>query len=384
MSLKIVPPAFIPCFLGQFAFSSVFFMLLPTIPIYLARLGMTEAGIGVQVGALSVSSLILRPLVGRALLKIPERNFMMAGAVIFALSSVTYLVAKPFWPLFMLRVFQGIGLAFFATAAFTFITRISPEAHRGQTFGYFYLSINTAFALAPIFGLFVMNRFDFTVFFLICTGFSLFSLFVIQRIGKAQGVPTEDPSPRPPLLCREAIPPAIVSSMGNMGWGAVMAFFPLYALQRGVANPGLFFAVYAAILILGRGLGGKILDYHTRERVILPCLAIQSTAMVILSQSTTMRMFIVVAVVWGMGNAFLYPSLVAYTLDQAGSLRGPAMGTYLALADLGTGLGSVIMGAIIQWTDYPTMFLCLALTGLINLLYFNISVRRKEVRYADL
>jgi len=60
------------------------------------------------------------------------------------------------------------------------------------------------------------------------------------------------------------------------------------------------------------------------------------------------------------------------------------MGTYLALADLGTGLGSVIMGAIIQWTDYPTMFLCLALTGLINLLYFNISVRRKEVRYADL
>jgi len=80
-------------------------MLLPTIPIYLARLGMTEAGIGVQVGALSVSSLILRPLVGRALLKIPERNFMMAGAVIFALSSVTYLVAKPFWPLFMLRVF---------------------------------------------------------------------------------------------------------------------------------------------------------------------------------------------------------------------------------------------------------------------------------------
>jgi hypothetical protein len=73
---KILTRDFVLCFFAQFAFSSVFFILIPTIPIYLSRLGATEAGIGILVGVLSVSSLILRPLVGRALLKIPEKKFI--------------------------------------------------------------------------------------------------------------------------------------------------------------------------------------------------------------------------------------------------------------------------------------------------------------------
>lgn len=88
-------------------------------------------------------------------------------------------------------------------------------------------------------------------------------------------------------------------------------------------------------------------------------------------------MFILVAVIWGIGHAFLVPSLVAYTIDRAGSSRGPAMGTFTAIADLGTGLGAVIMGIILRLTNYPTMFFCLALTGLINLFYFFFFVRKK-------
>ena len=83
--------------------------------------------------------------------------------------------------------------------------------------------------------------------------------------------------------------------------------------------------------------------------------------------------------------AFLYPTLVAYALDRAGSSRGPAMGTFTAIADLGAGLGSVIMGIVLQLTSYPMMFLCLALTGVINLLYFYFSIRKKGgARYANL
>jgi len=42
-----------------------------------------------------------------------------------------------------------------------------------------------------------------------------------------------------------------------MIWGALTAFFPLYAIQNGVANPGFFFAAYAFVLILGRALGAR-------------------------------------------------------------------------------------------------------------------------------
>jgi len=375
---KILTRDFILSFFAQFAFSSVFFTLIPTIPIYLSRLGSTEAGIGVLIGALSVSSLVLRPLVGRALLKIPERNFMIAGTLLYAFSSIAYLVAKPFWPFLIVRILQGIGLAFFATASFTLISRISPEAHRGQSLGYFYLAINIAFALAPSFGVALMNLFDFPVLFIVCAGLSLGSLFITLKLEKRGIDPLEEQSIQDqPLLSREALPSAIMAFMGSIIWGAVTAFFPLHALNHGVTNPGLFFAALAITLILARGLGGRILDLYNREKVLFPCLIVQIIAMTLLAFSTNLPMFILVAVIWGMGNAFFYPTLVAYTLDLAGSSRGPAIGTYMALSDFGSGMGAVIMGIILQLTNYPIMFFCLALTGVINLLYFYFAVRKK-------
>ena len=379
---KILTRDFVLSFFAQFTFSSVFSILIPTIPIYLSRMGAKEAEIGVLVGAFSVSSLLLRPLVGRALLKIPERRFMIAGALFYTLSSIAYLVAPPFWPLLAVRVFQGIGLALFSTASFTLVANITPETHRGQIISYFYLSINFAFALAPYFGMLLINQFDFPfnfqLLFLVSTGLSLCCLFITLKLKKMQGVPLVDPSSqKQPFLSREALPPAIIAFLITITWGALTAFFPLYALSQGVDNPGLFFAAFAITLILARGLGGKILDIYAREKIMFPCLFTLVISMAILAFSSTLPMFILVAIIWGMGTAFLYPSLVAYTLDRAGSSRGPAMGTFTALTDLGAGMGSMIMGIILQLTNYPIMFLCLALTGVINLLYFHFFVRRK-------
>jgi MFS family permease len=380
---KILTQDFVLSFFAQFTFSSVFSILIPTIPIYLSRMGAKEAEIGVLVGSLSVSSLVLRPLVGRALLKIPERRFMIAGALFYAFSSVAYLFAPPFWPLLAVRVFQGIGLAFFSTASFTLIANITPDTHRGQIISYFYLSINFAFALAPYFGMLIVNwlnfPFNFQALFLVCTGLSLCCLFITLKLKKLQSVPLADLSlQKQPFLSREALPPAIIAFLITITWGALTAFFPLYALSQGVDNPGIFFAAFAITLILVRGFGGRILDIYSREKVIFPCLFTLIISVTILAFSTTLTMFILVAVIWGIGAAFLYPSLVAYALDRAGSSRGPAMGTFTALTDLGAGMGSVIMGVILELTNYPIMFLCLALTGIINILYFYFAVRKKR------
>ena len=378
---KILTRDFVLCFFAQFTFSSVFYILIPTLPIYLSRMGAKEAEIGVLVGAFSVSSLVFRPIVGKALLKIPERSFMIAGTLFFALSSVAYLFAPPFWPLLVVRTFQGVGLAFFSTASFTLLANIVPETNRGQIISYFYLSINFAFALAPYFGMLLINRFDFPFnfefLFLVCTGLSLCCLFITLKLEKIQGLPIANlSSQKQPFLSLEALPPAIIASLITITWGAMTAFFPLYALKKGVDNPGLFFAAFAITLILVRGLGGKILDTYSREKVILPCLFNLIISMPILAFSSTLPMFILVAIIWGIGSGFLYPSLVAYTIDRAGSSRGPAMGTFTALTDLGAGMGAVMMGIILQLTNYTIMFLCLALTGIINFVYFYFAVRK--------
>ena len=93
---KILTRDFILGFISEFTFSIAYHVLYPTLPIYLSRFGSTEVDIGVLIGILGVSSLVFRPFIGRALLKTPEKNFMIGGAILFAFTFVAYLFCPPF------------------------------------------------------------------------------------------------------------------------------------------------------------------------------------------------------------------------------------------------------------------------------------------------
>jgi MFS family permease len=378
---KIFTRDFVLNFLSQFAFSFVSFILVPTIPVYLSRHEAKAAEIGFLIGILSVFSLIPRPFIGRALVRIPERKFMMVGAMLYVLSSIAYLAAPPFWPFLIVRIMQGVGLAFFSTASVALIANSTSENRRGQIISYYFLSFNFAFALAPYLGMLLINQFGFTALFLVCTALSLSTLLITLNLGKIQGVPIENQSTQnQSFLNRDVLPSGIMAFLLNAIWGSLGAFFPLYALRHGVSNPGIFFAFIAITLILGRSLGGKILDIYTREKVIIPCFVVIIVSIVVLTFSTTLLMFILVAIVFGTGWAFLYPSLVVYAVESSGPARGPAMGTFTALADLGAGIGPMIVGMILEWTNYPVMFLSLTLIGIINFLYFRYTIRKRTKR----
>ena len=367
---KTLSRDFVLSFFAQLCFSSVFCILIPTIPIYLSKFQAKESEIGILVGIFSVSSLILRPFVGKALLTIPERLFMVCGTLIYATSSLAYIFAPPFWPLFWLRIFHGVGLALFSTASFTFIANITPQAQRGQSLSYFSLSMNLSWALGPFFGMLLINHFGFRVMFLVCAGLSLASLWMATKLSK-QTIPMENQSPMSDsYLSRAALPFSFVAFLLSVIWGTLAAFFPLYALMHGVSNPGIFFIFLAGTTFLGRAFFAKMADKYGKKQIIMPCLAIVIISITIIPLSKTLAMFVLSAVLLGTGWALLYPSLLAYAVDKAGSAQGPAMGTFTALSDLGGGLGPMIMGIILEWTNYSVMFFCLVLTAVINLIFF--------------
>lgn len=376
---KILTRDFILAFFAQFTFTMANHILIPTLPIYLSRLDSKETEIGILVGIFTVSSLVLRPFTGKILLRTPEKKMMIIGSLLFGLTSIGYLVALPFWPFFLVRLFQGIGYAFFYTASFTLIANISPEAHRGQSLSYFLLALNISLALGPSFGMFLINRFDFTTLFLVCLGLSLGSFFIITKLGKRQVAPLEDSSIASSFfISREALPASVMGFFFFFIWGALTAFFPLYAIKHGVVNPGHFFTVLAFMLISSRVLGGRISDLYSSEKIILPCLITFVGSMAVIAFSKTLSMFVLAALIWGIGHAFFYPSLAVYVLDRVGSSRSLAMGTLTAMTDLGIFMGPVVMGVVIQFASYPTMFLCLSLIGIFNLIYFTLFVRDKK------
>jgi MFS family permease len=377
---NILTRDFVLVFLAFFIFAAANHALTPTIPIYLAKLGSIESEIGVLVGIFGVSSLISRFLVGGWLLKHSEKSAMMTGTILFALGSLAFIVFRPFWPFFAVRFMQGVAFACLDTAAFAFVVNVIPMAYRGQGLAYFMLAPNLALAVAPAFALFLINKYSFTLFFLTCMALALGAFVFACLLKGKETVRLEGriPVSHNRFFDSRIVAPAIVGFLHTFVYGAIVAFFPLYAIQNGVNNPGLFFSAVAIMIIAGRALGARMLDAWSKDKVILTFLSAAMVAMIILSFSETLPMFIVVGLLWGTGTSFVAPATMTYAFEYADSSGGTAVGTFRALTDSGVALGPMIMGILIPLTGYRIMFLCLAIICLINLCYFQFYVRRRH------
>jgi MFS family permease len=377
---QILNHNFVFTFLGLFTFTVGYHALLPTLPIYLSSLGSNVREIGLLVGIMGVASLLSRLAVGGALLKYSERSIMMFGALIFALTFLALILFRSFWALSVVRVFQGIAFACVDTAALAFIVKVIPSTYRGQAISYFILAPTLTLAIAPLGGMYVATQFSFTAFFLSCAGISLCSFALSWKLGRRQNIqPDADALPHKKVFLNvRIVVPSVTNFLKSFAYGALVAFLPLYAIECGVKNPGYFFSAYAVMLVMGRVLGGWIIDTCSKEKILLTFLFTGTVAMTVLSFSRTLTLFVLVGLIWGAGAAFFFPAAMAYALEYADSSDGTAVGTFRAIGDLGLALGPVIMGIVIPFTGYRIMFLCLALTCLLNLFYFQFYVRKRR------
>jgi len=376
---NILTRDFVLGFLALFAFLASYHSLIPTLPIYLAELGSREREIGVLVGIVGVASLVSRLLVGRALLRYSEKSIMMVGALFSTFSFLSYTLFSPFWPFFIARFFQGMAFACVDTAVLALVINVTPQKYRGQAIGYVLLASPLSMAIAASLGVFLSNQYGFAVLFLSCVGLSLCS-FLFSCMARGREVDGPDkaaPAGGSHLFDLNIVAPAVVTFLNYFVGGALFAFIPLYGVKCGITNPGFFFSAIAVMLFTGRTLGGRILVAYDKEKTISTFLFLMALALVILSFSRSLPMFVFVGLLWGTGLAFVVPATMAYALEYAGSSGGTALGTYQAFMDLGMALGPVIMGLLIPLTGYRIMFLCLALICLANISYFQLYVRRK-------
>ena len=250
---------------------------------------------------------------------------------------------------------------------------------RTRAIGYFVLAPPFAQAVAPALGMFLLNRFGFIVLVLAGTGLCACAFCFASMLSKRKSVPAAAAAVpyHNRLFDRKVILPAIPSFLHGIVWGTVMTFLPLYAVENGIANPGLYFTAVGVMLIFGRMFGGRILDAYRKEKIMLSCLFVLMAAMVVLSVSKTLPMFVIVGLIWGSGGAFFFPATMAYVLERAGSSDGTAVGTFRALSDLGVALGPTISGLLLPFFGYRAMFLVLAAILLFSLCFLHLYSGRK-------
>jgi MFS family permease len=232
---------FLLAFFALFAFIVNHHALYPALPIYLKALGSNTKEIGVLVGIFGASSLFARLLAGGALRRYHEKRVMMFGALLFAFTFVALIVLRPFWPLFAVRLLQGVAFACLDTAALSLVVRITPLAHRGQAIGYFTLAPILTTAIAPLGAMFLINRYSFNTLFSICIVLSLFSFFFIWRL-KGENVRMSDTGAAGAdntFLNRKVVVPSMISFFDKFRVWRGHSFFSLVCAAMQGKESGL-------------------------------------------------------------------------------------------------------------------------------------------------
>ncbi len=357
-----------------FLLFSGFYLLMPTLPMFIKQLGGSESQVGFIIGVFTISAVIFRPIVGGLMDRYGRRVFIISGLLFFAITMYFYDWVTGIAFLVVLRILHGISWAVGTTSISTAVTDVIPPSRRGEGMGWYGLAMTLGMALGPILGLWIVKSLSFHYLFLLCTALAIMA-FILAFGTK---IPAVQYTSKKPISFFEKtfLPIAIVTFFLSLTFGGITTFLPLFAANIQV-NAGTFFLVYAVTLTVIRPIAGKVSDKHGEGIIIVPALFILIVALLVLAMTKGIVGLVITAILYGIGFGSAQPALQIVTLRLASpEKRGVANATFFTAFDLGIGLGAILLGFVSQLMGYQMLFIVCAVSGFISLLIFILFVKK--------
>jgi len=366
--------SYISMVVGMLFLFTAFYMLYPTLPLYIKEIGGNESQVGLAMGVFMLSAVIFRPVIGGLLDRFGRRPFIVIGIVLFAVAMYLYDWVGGIIALMGLRVLHGMTWAVSTTSTLTAITDMIPTTRRGEGLGWSGMAMTLAMAIGPMFGLWVTENLSFHSMFLFAFGLSVVALLL--TFGAKMPFQPQTSSRKIELFEKSVLPVTITVFFLFIAYGSITTFVPLFADSIEV-NSGTFFLVYAITLVLVRPIAGKLSDRHGESFIIVPALVVTILALVALSFSTGLVGVLIAAILYGIGFGSAQPALQAATIRLVRSDRiGMANASFTTATDLGIGLGAIVLGWVSQHTNYQVLFTVSTMSVAFSLLMYMFLVKK--------
>ncbi|MFV9566982.1 MFS transporter [Thermoanaerobacter mathranii] len=365
--------SFILMILGTFFLFTAFYMLYPTLPLFIKHIGGNETHVGLSMGIFMLSAVILRPVIGGLLDWFGRRPFIILGLSLFTLAMYMYNWVNGITALIWLRMLHGVSWAISTTAILTVIADIVPTTRYGEGMGWFGTAMTLAMAIGPMLGMWVVQNLSYHALFLFAVALSITALLL--EFGVKMLFQPQSDAKRIEFFEKPVLSVAVSVLFLFISYASITTFVPLFADLLKV-NSGLFFLVYSATLFLSRPIAGKLSDQYGEMFVVVPALLISILALIVLSVSTGLFGMLVSAVLYGIGFGSAQPVLQATIVRLVPpDRRGVANASFSTATDLGIGLGAIILGWISKYTSYQILFTISAVSVIFSLLVFVFFVK---------
>lgn len=372
---------------AAFVIAIGFGLITPVLPSFARSFDVGVTASSIIVSAFAFFRLVFAPAGGRLIAKFGERPIYITGLLIVAISTGATAFAQSYWQVLLFRSLGGIGSTMFTVSAVALIVRLAPPTIRGRVSS----AYGSAFLLGGIGGPVLgglLGNLGLRIPFLVYAVALVIAAAIVAAMIRTEALrPAADAPQRAVFTVREALQDsAYRASMGSAvanGWanfGVRNAILPLFATAVILDEPwvaGAALAVFAAGNAMGLTFSGRLSDRIGRRPFIIGGLLVSGLATMITGWVGTLPLLILVSAVAGLGAGVLNPAQQASIADIVRQDRngGPAIAAVQMSSDLGSIIGPIIAGVLVDEGSYGLAF---AVTGLIGLLAVIPWLRARE------
>lgn len=343
-------------------------VVAPVLPQYARQFGVSIGAATFIITAFAVMRLAAAPPAGWLVQRMGERRVYISGLLIVAVSTAACAFAQTFGQLLAFRSAGGLGSAMFTVSALGLMIRISPPDARGRVAGLFSSGFLVGSVGGPVLGSLTAGL-GLAMPFVIYGAALLIAVAVVflglrnSTLAAPAGADEDVVVSVREVLRHRAYVAALFSNFAT-GWAAFglrFALVPLFVVEVLGRDPGIAGLALAAFAIGNVSVvipSGYLSDRIGRRKLLIVGLAVSAASTVLVGFSTSLAVLLVMGYITGAATGIFISPQQAAVADVIGNKArgGTAVATFQMMADLGSIIGSLVVGQVAQHASFGWAF----------------------------
>ena len=364
---RLITAAFVRLLVVDFGAMTGFYLLLAVVPMHASAHGADGLGAGLTTAVLMFASVAGELVTPRVAARVGYRRLLAGGLVLLGAPALLLSWATGLSAMLLVGVVRGLGFAIVVTATGALAANTLPPERRGEGLGVLgVVSMVPAVTALPA-GVWVAERLGFPVAFLL--GAVVVLVVVPITLGLSPAAETSAAETGLVSLARRpgTVAPAVVFAVAAIAGGAVVSFLPgAVTGHGGLAAAALFVQALAATTT--RYLGGRWSDRHGPHRLLVPGVLLVAAGMGACALTGSPSAVLAGMAAFGAGFGLVQTASLNLMLNAAtpGQYGAVSAGWNVAY-DLGWGIGSAAVGALVTSVGISLAFAATAAAALVIL-----------------
>lgn len=177
---KIWNRRFILLFITNLLVLAAFYASIPIIPVYCQEIGITGSKVGIVLTAMSVSTVLFRPVAGYLLDNFNRYHVYLLFLALFCLSFPAFIAFPVFALLIVVRLYMGVVYSVCGSATMTLAGDVLPVSKITEGISRFAFTVSIGMAVGPFVGLQVQNNMNSKASFLTIFGITVAALICVS------------------------------------------------------------------------------------------------------------------------------------------------------------------------------------------------------------